>query len=476
MLRVLFARCRGGISAEKVQKSIISSCILNTHRCAPVCFYKTKLALTQEREMSSNSSPLGPANRIANLPLNFWTQIVDLTRKYAKVNLGQGMPDYYPPDFVREALMEVAKNGETSSHQYTRGQGLPRLVNALATMFSKLHGRKIDPMNEIVVTVGAYEALYSTFMAFVNPGDEVILLDPCYDCYKDQIKLAGGKTVFFPLTAKKGATSSKDWTVDKDALEAKISDKTKAIVINTPHNPLGKVFSLDELTIIADVCKKHNLLCISDEVYEWLVFDGVKHTRIATLPGMWERTLTISSGGKTFGVTGWKVGWVIGAPELINCVQAIHTDCTFHVPTPTQEAIAACIERETPLLGTKDSTFAQNAESTEKNMRRMAAFFSELGFHPLIPEGGYFMMVDFSKVDTGVDLNEYDKSNDLLDFKFIRWLCKEKGIAVVPPSAFYSDENKSLAGTHIRVCLMKDEKTITTAENILKEWRNSIQK
>ncbi|XP_031556293.1 kynurenine--oxoglutarate transaminase 3-like [Actinia tenebrosa] len=461
--------CRSLVRSRLVkERSFLLGCFQTIVRGSPVCSNKIAAEVFQARDMST-SKTLIPAQRVAEKPLNIWQELTDLARIHGKVNLGQGMPDFNPPHYVNDALSQAAQSADVPMQQYSRGQGNLRLTNALARMFSKLHGREINPMTEVVVTVGAYEALFDSFMAFVNPGEEVILFDPCFDCYYNQIRLAGGKPVYVTLQQKKGATTAKDWIIDRASIESKITDKTRAIVINSPHNPVGKVLSMEELEMIADICIKHDLLCISDEVYEWLVFNGAKHTRIATFPGMWERTLTISSGGKTFGVTGWKVGWIIGPENLIRSVQAVHTDVTFHVPTPIQEAVATCIERETPLLGTSESHFAQLAELTTKRMEKIASFLTDFGFVPMIPEGGYFMLADFSKVDTGVDLNEYDKSDDPVDYKFIRWLAKEKGIALVPPSAFYGADNKALAGTNVRVCLMKADSSIEKAAELLKK-------
>ncbi|EDO34101.1 predicted protein [Nematostella vectensis] len=430
---------------------------------------------------SSVSSLYAPAERIASHPKNVWVEFTRLTRENQAVNLGQGFPDIAPESHIKAALIEAASSDNVALCQYTRSEGHPRLVNALAAMYTKLQGREINALTEILVTVGAYESLYCTFQAIINPGDEVILIEPFFDCYAPQVTSAGGKPVYIPLRPvsklKEGATSSKDFLLDPEELESKFSSKTKAMVINTPNNPLGKVFSRSELEMIANLCIRHNILCISDEVYEWLVYSGADHIRIATLPGMWERTITIGSAGKTLSVTGWKdLGWSIAPAELIRNLQTVHANSSYTHVTPTQEAVAVCLEKEFPLIGSQDSYFTKLSSMVSSKRDKMAAMLREIGFKPIIPEGGYFMMADFSDINLGVDLDKYDSSDDPTDFKFARWLIKEKKIAVIPPSAFYSQEHKSFASSFVRFCFIKEDSTIEKAAEKLREWKKSLSK
>ncbi|UYV73910.1 CCBL2 [Cordylochernes scorpioides] len=246
-------------------------------------------------------------------------EFIQLALEHQPVNLGQGFPDMAAPAHVIQALADAATGSRSVAlNQYTRGfscvdvQGHPRLIQALSKLYSQLLGRPIDPQKEVLVSVGAYEALYCAINALINPGDEVIIIEPYFDCYEPMTRLAGGVPVFIPLrlTTKVEPgqpVSSADWTLDAAELASKFTPRTKMIIVNTPHNPLGKVFSQEELEMIGDLCKKHNVVVVMDEVYEWIVYRGNKHVRMASLPGMWDRTLTVGSAGKTFSVTGWKV-------------------------------------------------------------------------------------------------------------------------------------------------------------------------
>ncbi|XP_020603611.1 kynurenine--oxoglutarate transaminase 3-like isoform X2 [Orbicella faveolata] len=427
----------------------------------------------QNRKMSSKDL-YKPADRIIGHDKNVWVEFSALARNYKAVNLGQGFPDIHTPHFVKEALGKVVASTDAAVDQYTRSQGHPRLITALGKLYTMLMKREIDPLSEILVTGGAYESLYCSFQGLIDPGDEVILIEPYFDCYFPQISVAGGIPKFVPLRPKENATSTKDWVLDKEELESTFSEKTRAIVINTPHNPVGKVFSMDELQLIADLCKKYNVICISDEVYEWLVYGGEHHIRIATLPGMWERTITIGSAGKTFSITGWKLGWSIGPKELIKNLQTVQSQVTYTLPTPTQEALAQAFEHEIPLIGTEKSYFQELSLMLEKKRDIMAKLLTDVGFKPIIPQGGYFMMADTSDID--VNFDEYDKSDDPHDYKFVRWLTKEKGICAIPPSAFYSPQHKHFGAKYIRFCFIKEDSTLENGAKKLKEWKDELGK
>ncbi|EDV22343.1 uncharacterized protein TRIADDRAFT_28708, partial [Trichoplax adhaerens] len=374
-----------------------------------------------------------------------------LAREYNPVNLGQGFPDLPVPNFLKEAMITAVTSNDVL-HQYTRGPGHPRLINALTELYEPLHRRKINSDTDILVTVGGYGSLYCSIMGLINPGDEVIVIEPFFDCYVPFIKIAGGKPICIPLRTRKNATTSADFYLDEQELRSAFSDKTKCIIINTPHNPTGKVFSLQELEVIAELCIKNNTICISDEVYEWLVYPGISHIRIATLPEMNDRTVTIGSAGKAFSVTGWKTGWSIGPPHLMKHLHAAHTNSIYTCQTVTQEAVAIALENEIKNRDSEDSYLNNLPKILESKRNQMVRFLSEADITPIVPEGGYFMMADVSKL--GIEFDD-DDDKSLYDYKFSRWLIKKKGIACIPPSAFYSEENKALSGRLIRFCFIK---------------------
>lgn len=407
-----------------------------------------------------------------------WNEYVELAAKYKPLNLGQGFPDYPAPNYVTEALKHVASTAESQPllHQYTRGFGHPRLINALSNLYSGLIGRKLNPQTEILTTLGAYEALFSSIHGHVDEGDEVIIIEPFFDCYEPMVKYAGGVPKFIPLRLKDVSgkiPSSADWVLDEQELESAFNNKTKAIILNTPNNPLGKVFTKSELTIIADLCKKWNVLCIADEVYEWMVYKPNQHVRIATLPGMWERTISIGSAGKTFSVTGWKLGWAYGPANLMVNLQMIHQNSVYTGATPIQEATAIAFEKELQRLGQEDCYFISIAKELQAKRDYMADFLVEVGMKPTIPEGGYFMLADWRPLESKVDLNS--ESDKYKDYKFTKWMTKNVGIQGIPTSAFYSNINKSLGENFVRYCFFKKDDNLTKAAEILHKWKESYK-
>jgi len=434
------------------------------------CLLKLFRFNTTVRRMSHEN--IKPAARLNGVDKNIWVEFSALAAEHKACNLGQGFPDFAPPSHITNGLSKISTDSNHMINQYTRAFGHGPLVSTLSKLFSPLFEHQIDPLNEIVTSIGGYGALFNCFQAFVEPGDEVIIVEPFFDCYQPMVKYAGGKCKFIPLRPKIGAESSDDFVLDKDELRSVFTNKTKAIVINTPNNPLGKIFKKDELQAIADLCIEFNCLCISDEVYEWLVFDGKQHTRIASLPGMWDRTLTIGSAGKTFSVTGWKLGWTIGSKKLMKHVQTVHQNTIYTCPTPIQEAVTKAFQFELANLNDSNVSYLKSlSKSLQAKRDRMQKILQEFGFKTILSHGGYFMIADASNID--VDLNS-ESSAESWDYRFVKWMIVNKKLATIPTTAFYSEEHKSLSSKFIRFCFCKDDETIDEMELILKKWKSEM--
>lgn len=428
------------------------------------------LARTRVR-MSSNLStnePIELSNACKSIPESLWVKAVSMVQKYKPVNLGQGFPDFpeIVPKRLRANLISTqSDDAPVFCNQYARGQGQVDLVRELALLYGQFCGRTINPMSEVLVTVGAYEALHCIISAVVNPGDEVILIEPYFDSYGETIRALGGKARGVPLRLKPGGKTSKDFVLDRDELRDTFNEKTKCIIVNTPHNPTGKVFSQEEIEFIADLCKEFNVLYLSDEVYEWLLYDDNKHFRVASLPDMWERTVTVGSAGKTFNATGFKTGWVYGPEYLISAATNFHQGIIYTIPTPIQVALAETLKQERQLLGTPHSYWSFLGETMTKKREQMFKIASEAGLNPIVPEGGYFMIMDLSTLDFNPPGENKD---ELYDVRCMEWLIKEKGIACIPVSAFYTKENKQEFCKFLRFCFIKGESTLALAADKFK--------
>lgn len=372
------------------------------------------------------------AQRIAHFKNSIFGVMSKLAREHQAVNLGQGFPDFDGPEWLKKIAAEKIDQGHG---QYAPFPGTPSLRQSVSDYYQRLYKLSYNPETEITITVGATEGLFTTITACVDPGDEVIVLEPFYDSYVASIEMAGGVAV--PVTMH-----APDFSVREAELEAAVSPKTKLLIVNNPHNPTGKVWEKNELEAIARFAVKHDLLVISDEVYEFLLFDGAVHHPLALFPGMFERTFTISSAGKTFGLTGWKTGWICAPQTLSDAVRLVHQYVTFSVATPLQEAVADGLKQLDTYLPVFQKTYKEKRDFFYQGLRN-------LGFEFAIPRGTYFMMVP---IRNKTDLNDVD---------FAMKLVKEHKLAVVPPSAFYL---KSKQGAdYLRFCFAKKEETLKAA-------------
>lgn len=349
------------------------------------------------------------SHRLASYGTSIFTEMTRLANERGAINLSQGFPDFDGPEFVRCAAIEAISAGH---NQYARMSGVPPLNRALAARWQRLTGQAVDPDAQVSVTNGCTEGIAATCLGLLNEGDEVIIFEPYYDSYKPCIELAGGRAVVLTLAAP-------DFALDRAALERAVSPRTRAILINTPHNPTGKVFTRDELAFIADLCVKHGLIAITDEVYEHLVFEG-EHVRLATLPGMADRTITLSSVGKTFSLTGWKIGWAIASPDLSRCVRSGRQFLSYSVATPLQHGAAAAVSAGPDYL---------RAFLDEYRARRslLCDALEEIGFVVYRPEGTYFVLADHTPFGFADDR------------AFCMHLMDEIGVAAIPPTPFYDN-------------------------------------
>ena len=371
------------------------------------------------------------ADRVAAFGETIFTPISALAIKHKAVNLGQGFPNFDGPDFVKEAAIAAIGAGH---NQYAPMSGIPELRAAIADWFAAGSDLTIDPDAEVTVTTGCTEAIPATLLGLVNPGDEVILFEPYYDSYRASLSLAGAKPRFVTLRPP-------EFRVDEEELRQAFSPKTRAIIVNTPHNPTGKVYDRAELELIASLCIEHDALAITDEVYERLIFEG-KHIRLASLPSMFERTVTLSSLGKTFSLTGWKVGWAIAPPALTRGVRAAHQYLTFATATPFQHAAAAALRGE-------QSYFDEFIAAYRRRRDLLVGGLRELGFNVKPPAGTYFVLADHTPFGLGDDV------------AFCRHLIEHVGVAAIPPSAFYHDpaDGRSL----VRFAFCQKEQTLHEA-------------
>jgi len=386
-----------------------------------------------------------PAARLSTFGTTIFAEMTNLAIQHNAINLSQGFPDFDGPAAVKAAAIAAIQSGD---NQYALSNGQPDLRKAVAAHAARFYGQTANPDTEITVTSGATEGLFSTIISLINPGDEVILFEPFYDGYVPDVIMSGGVPRFVPLR-------SPHWNFDPDELAAAFNNRTRAILVNTPHNPTGKVYSRAELETIAALCQKWDTIALSDEVYEHIIFDGALHLRLAQLPGMAERTVTISSHGKTFSFTGWKIGWAIAPPDLTNAIRRAHQFVNYASVTPMQAAAAFALSLD-------DEYYSALAADYQHKRDLLSTILRDAGFDVSPPAGTYFIMA-------GIEPLGFDD-----DVAFCRYLTSEIGVAAIPPSAFYSEEHKALGKGYARFAFCKKPETLQRAAERLEKLRQRI--
>lgn len=390
------------------------------------------------------------------------------------LNLGQGFFSYSPPDFILKDLQRVVEIPLINQYSPTRGR--PTLINELIKLYQPFYGDKVKlDKDNVTVHTGANEAIFSCLIGLLNKGDEVIVLEPFFDQYISNIELAGGVVRYVPINPpaelNNRVTKGEEWEIDWNILQSTINSKTKAIILNTPHNPIGKVFTRDELLKLGNICVENNILIISDEVYEHLYFTP-EFPRIATLsPEIAQLTLSVGSAGKSFAATGWRLGWVISLnKELLNYVAKAHTRICFSSPSPFQEAVAKALPQAAEL-----NYFKTMQQDYIRKFKIITDAFDKLNIPYTAPQGSYFICANFQNVKIPTD---YPFPQELLtkgkDFRISYWLMNELGIVAIPPTEFYIKEHESAAENLLRFAVCKDDEYLEKAAERLQLLKNYL--
>lgn len=378
--------------------------------------------------------------RLAEFGTTIFAEMSALAVATGAINLGQGFPDTDGPEEIREAAVRALRDGR--GNQYPPGPGIPELRTAITAHQQRRYGLSYDPDTEVLVTAGATEAIAASLLALVEPGDEVVALEPYYDSYAASIAMAGGTRVPVTLRPHEGS-----FRLDLDELRAAVTDRTRLLLVNTPHNPTGTVLTRAELAAIAELAVERDLLVVTDEVYEHLVFDGAGHLPLATFPGMRERTVSIGSAGKTFSFTGWKVGWVTAAPALVSAVRAVKQFLTYVASGPFQYAVAEA-------LALPDSYFEEFRSGMLARRDILAEGLTAAGFEVFRPAGTYFITTDIRP------LGEKD------GFAFCRALPERAGVVAIPNAVFYDD--REAGAPFVRFAFCKREEVLREAAERLR--------
>jgi len=371
-------------------------------------------------------------------------EMTRINNQHNGINLAQGMPNFPPPKEIIEAAHRAI---DGDFHQYAITWGTPSLRQAIADKYRRFYGMEVHPDRNVTVCCGSTETMLATLMALLNPGDEVIIFEPFYENYGPACIMSQAEPVYVPLEPP-------DFSFDPDRLRKAVSPRTRAIIFNSPNNPSGKVFSRAELQLIADVCLEHDLLAITDEIYEHILYDGETHIPIATLPGMADRTITISGISKSYSVTGWRIGYAVANAELSVGIRRAHDFITVGAPHPLQEAAVTA-------LNFPDSYYVYLRESYQARRDLLFGKVEEAGFKAFNPKGAYYILTDVAHW-----LPEYGCADD---HEFAMFLVKEIGVATVPGSSFYS--TKDLGRTKIRFCFPKTDDMLIEAGRRLQKLR-----
>ena len=378
-------------------------------------------------------------------------EMTRLAMKHNAVNLSQGFPDFPAPAEVKEAARQAIAD---DINQYAITWGAKPLRDAIVEKFARTQGVTFDPEREITICCGSTEAMMSAMMAVINPGDEIVVFEPFYENYGPDAILSGAAPRFVRM--RPPANENEQWTFDREELAAAFGRHTKAIILNTPNNPTGKVFSRDELEFIRDLCVRWNTYCITDEIYEHILYDGTQHISMARVEGMRDRTIVINGMSKTYSVTGWRVGWAIAPPEPTQAIRKVHDFLTVGAAAPLQQAGAAALHSPQSYYDGLAATYA-------KKRQRLLRILTDSGFVVFKPRGAYYIMTDISRFRFPEQDSRFASATR--DVAFAKYLVQEIGVACVPGSSFY--DNPQDGASQVRFTFCKREETLAAAEERL---------
>jgi aspartate/methionine/tyrosine aminotransferase len=388
------------------------------------------------------------SDRVAHFTESVIREMTRQAMVHGAINLAQGFPDFPAPAEIKRAAQEAIG---ADVNQYAITWGARNLREAIARRMQTTQGVAVDPEKQVTVCCGSTEAMISTLLAVCNAGDEVVIFEPYYENYGPDSVLSGAKPRFVKL--RPPTSPEAEWTFDERELRAAFHEHTKAIIVNTPNNPTGKVFTRAELELIRDLCVKFDVLAITDEIYEHILYDGTKHISMASLDGMQDRTVTINGMSKTYSVTGWRVGWTIAPPRITDAIRKVHDFLTVGAPAPLQEAGASA-------LSLPESYYLKLAEGYRKRRDRLIPVLEQAGFHCFRPRGAYYVMTDIRRFGFPDDV------------AFTKYLVSEIGVAAVPGSSFYRERKDGASQVRFAFC-KKDDTLDAAAQRLQKLCRDA---